>query len=107
MTVAIDFVCLLPINSWRRLYANDVGLSSNYALIDDSIDDLTYYYYTIDDVSRTFLNKIIGSPLMLQPNTAQKLYFLTEQPVSGTNTHTIAATATVMLSYRPRKLTLN
>lgn len=102
----LDYVHLQPLNSWRKIVMPDNALLQNYYLVDDSIDDLTYYYYLAPAELRSQILGLYGTPIYLQPNAKQRLYFLW-QSSADSDPAEIAATATVMLSYRPRKLTLN
>lgn len=103
-TIDVDYIYLLPVDGFRRIEASG-GVNSDYVL--NELENTCYrlnasgYYYGSD--------KMEGTPILLQPNTLQRLYFAWNYiPVTpGTYTDAVITDyITVKLYYRPRRRTL-
>lgn len=101
--VKVDFVQLTPIDGFRKL---DFIFPLSSRVIDSSISGETY----MDNgagANKTSYGTHYGEQIMLKPGTKQRLYFLAEESTLGVLSHSIEATMTVKVYYRPRYLTLN
>jgi hypothetical protein len=103
VTINLDFLQLTPVDGWRYIIPKGYGAPYNTRIVDDGIDGRIY----VDDgagASKAGIFIGYGSPIMLQPNKLQRLYFL--QHSSSIDTAQIDRTLSIKLFYRPRRLTL-
>lgn len=93
----LDFLQLLPVESYRIVQQKSFGLPQTYTL---HVDDIAEYAYT--DASGKLGNFIAtGSPIMLVPGKTNRLYFVAN---SWINTFQGDRTHTLKVAFRPRKL---
>jgi hypothetical protein len=96
----IDFMHLLPLDSWRHVYrVGDQEASAGETLVDDGVEG-ELYALVGGDGTPGFVGS--GLPIMLAPGVAQRLYFLTYWDTTAPVDHVV----TVSVKYRPRKLSL-
>lgn len=99
VTFGLDFVQFMPVAQYRTLYSYAFGLNYNQTLFDNH--QTGNVYITEGGLKApTFLAE--GSPFLLQPNTAQKLFFCMEGPADAYPDRTID----VSISYYPKYTTL-
>lgn len=99
MNAQLDFIQLTPLDSYRYVELFGYAVANNAALVDDGIEDRTYvlsggvaYPYAAPR----------GSPLLLQPNTTQRIIFLHQTATAAP----ISSAFSVRVYHRPRRLTL-
>jgi len=99
-TINLDYIALVPQDSWRH-YGAITGLAYNKTLIDNPLLDLLVTnYLTAYEVTHLVES---GQPIMLQPGVKNILYFLHD---TDTGTAPIARTATVTVKCHPRRRTV-
>jgi len=100
-TLDVDFLQLSPLDGWRKLTPKGYGAANGVTLTDDMT---TGHVYTEGwaTAGKTGHYLSDGPPMMLRPRQAQRLYFL----MGGMSSDTIARTATVQVSYRPRRVAI-
>lgn len=107
LDVTVDFMLMLPTDSWailRPLPVISVGtLSQRVNIIDNSDLNLTYTQPQTGTVQNLPTYAREGVPILLRPNTAQRLYFA---HVYQEGTWNVSHRCTVSVSYRPRRLLL-
>lgn len=98
--VWIDCMILLPVDGYRMLEAWE--MEYNRRIVDDGITPIVYE----DNGSGAGKIPIIGysTPIMLQPNRTQRLYFVSSNNFGGLTK--IDQTLSVKLYYRPRRLSI-
>lgn len=102
LTADIDYVLLLPTDSWRRLdvVGPDVaGSASGGAIVDDGPENAAYYA-----TSTTVQPYVVahGEPLTLRPGLKQRILVLTQE-----DSYSIPARRlTVRAWYRPRRMSI-
>ena len=92
----LDFIQLLPLDGWRRLFASRV-LEYGQWLVEDGIEDATYGLQPL--VERLPGHVGVGERLMLHPGRRQRFYFLN---TTGAEAR-IDLDMTVKLSCQPRR----
>jgi len=99
-TINLDYIALVPQDSWRQ-YGAISGLVYNKTLIDNPLLDLLVTnYLTAYEVTHLVES---GQPILLQPGVKNILYFLHD---TDTGTAPIARTATVTVKCHPRRRTV-
>lgn len=100
-SINLDFMALMPQDSWRALEAIG-GLAYGETLIDDPVERTMATNY--DTTSYKVTQKLAaGGPIMLRPSVANTLYFLHDLTDGSAP---IARTSAVVVKYRPRRLSL-
>jgi hypothetical protein len=99
-TLDLDFIALLPCDSFRTLSAVALGAPQNDVVKDDGIIGETW-----QETSGAKTGRWVGygDPLMLVPGRKQRIYLFA---VKSDGTAEILRTQTLKVYYRPRKLTL-
>lgn len=103
MTLAVDYLMLMPADSFRMLSTAGYGVAQNGRIIDDGMTGELYR----DDGAGTGKVGIVrglGGPIMLQPGKAQRLYFLAHATLA--DTASILHTLSIQVVYRPRRKTI-
>lgn len=99
----IDYMQITPLDGWRKLTA-PLGYYLDYQmrLVDDGID---HYLYADGSSPAGKIGHYVGegSPIMLQPNALQRLYFLSDNDTLGS---AVQRTLVVKAYYRPRRWTV-
>lgn len=95
--VYLDVLQLSPLDSYRSIYAATPSIANNAAIVFDGIEGMTY---SVTSSARAPIANAYNAPLMLQPNTLQRIYVLHE---TGTGAQ-IGNTFSVQVYYRPRRL---
>lgn len=95
---SLDFILLLPVESYRIVQQKSFGLPQTYVLM---IDDILEYAYTDTGAGKLGNFVATGSPIQIVPGKTNRLYFLTN---TNTNTYQGNRTHTLKVAYRPRKL---
>lgn len=102
-TIDLDFLMLVPTDGFRLLERVGDGVAYNERLVDDGISE-TVYVDTGASTARRSNVVAVGKPVMLWPNTLQRLYFLIHTWTA--NNAEIVRTHTVKVYYRPRRASL-
>ena len=102
-TINLDYIALLPQDSWRH-YGAISGLAYNAILIDNPVMDALY----TDDATPGGVVGVShmvegGQPILLQPGVKNIVYFLHD---CDNGSAPIARTATVAVKYHPRRRTI-
>lgn len=99
-TVQVDYFALFPAYAFRDLLTHGSSLANGDKITDDPIEGQAY-----TTSSSVNLPEVIqrGSPVMLWPNKAQRIYILWSL---FDHTSTISDTMTVKAWYRPRRATV-
>jgi hypothetical protein len=99
-TVSVDYLGLFPAYAFRDLLTHGSSLANGDKITDDPIEGQAY-----TTSSSVNLPEVIqrGSPVMLWPNKAQRIYVLWSL---FDHTSPIAGTMTVKAWYRPRRATV-
>jgi hypothetical protein len=92
--IQIDFIQLMPMDSYRKIDHRGYDIGYGAKLIDDQIDDQIYVDWS---TGASKYQLVYGSKLLLEPGKNQRLYFFYE----GTNA--ALRTASAIISYRPRR----
>ncbi len=112
-TVGLDFIHLLPVDAedllYRHIEQRGMTLLNHSQIVDDGVNDDLYFYEGIEtspgsgtyNYTRHPILKGRGSPVYVHPKVAQKLYFLFDGFGSTVNWR-----FSIILSYRPRRLTI-
>ena len=100
-TLNLDYILLMPQDSWRR-YGAISGLAYGETLIDDPVREILVTEYGAGSYKVTQMVKE-GKPLMLRPGVKNYLYFLQQDTDSDAP---IARTASVVVKVHPRRLTV-
>ncbi len=100
-TVNLDYLMLAPISGgggWLHVQSVAAGVPGGASLFVDEIEGITYR----NDVNSNWRAEfqVTGGPILLVPNVAQRLYFLTSD---NTGTASPSDASTVKLWYRPRR----
>ena len=100
-TLNVDYLQLTPLDGWRS-YEPLESLDVGHRYIDDGINERLY----MDDGSSNRKGNVIGNgrPIMVKPETDQRLYFL--QHGGSLGTAAIDRSLSIKLYYRPRRRTL-
>lgn len=99
-TLALDYLQLTPTESLRHLYQLGYSIAdSDYVEDDGSLGQA----YAISGGLKSALHIQMGKPVMVWPDTLQRIYFLYD---SDSGRSPIAATLSVRLYYRPRRRTV-
>lgn len=102
-TVGLDFLALMPTDSWVRLMPRGAGLPQNARIVHDGILGLTY-----EDGLATagqyegYTPYPYGAAIMLWPGELQYLYILVADTATGAGS-AIARTSSVRVYYRERR----
>lgn len=99
-TITIDYMMLMPVEGLRLLRPQGYGMPYGYKLVDDGINDLLYV--SVAEAKAAYYMEL-GDRLFLEPNRAQRLYFLMNEVLGDVP---IMRTATVRLYYRRRYVLL-
>jgi hypothetical protein len=99
-TVNLDYIVCMPIDGWRKLVPVNTGLVGGHTLVDDGPAGRVYEIVGLDQVNSY---AAYGAPILLQPNTAQKLLIV--QADSG-GAAGISREITLSVSFRKRTVTL-
>lgn len=100
VNVDIDCLMLMPLDGFRRLRSAG-GAAQNDLIVDDGVNNIPYIESSsqiVRDVST------IGTPIMLDPNEDNRIYFLQHSVTANTADHD--RSASVEIYYRPRKASL-
>jgi len=100
INVDLDTLILLPLDGYRRLRSLS-GVADQSELIDDGING-TYYQEIANEQVRDIT--AVGSPIMLWPNTDNRLYFVYHSETDAISYEDWTYTAIV--KYRPRRAAL-
>jgi len=100
VTVDIDCVAPVPLDSFRRIRSID-GVLQNSILIDDGILGTVYQSVSGEIVKDLAVS---GKPLLLWPNADHRIIFLQHALTANTAAHD--RSASVRIYYRPRKSAL-
>jgi hypothetical protein len=97
-TINLDYLQLLPLDSWRMI--NHVGYDLDYqeTLVDDQIEEKTYAIWVGGDINGYQVT--YGGKILLEPGIDQRVHIV------ASGAYLPRRTSTVKLFYRPRKLTL-
>lgn len=98
--INLDYIALLPQDSWRQFGALS-GLAYNEKLIDNPVEESLVTLYGASYKVTHMVEA--GAPVMLRPGVKNILYFLHD---TDNGTAAIARTATVAIKYHPRRLTV-
>ena len=100
-TIDLDFLALIPCDSFRCLKAVTTGAVNTDTIM---IDDIAGEQY-IQAAGGTRTGRLVstGTPIMLMPGKRQFLYFLFENNVPGME---IDRSHTIQAWYRPRRMTI-
>lgn len=96
----LDYVQLTPTESLRHLYQLGYAIANGDFVEDDGILGQAY---AISGSSKSPLHVQMGAPVMVWPNTLQRVYFLYDSDFGASP---IAATLNVRMYYRPRRRTV-
>lgn len=99
-TVNLDYIACVPLDSWRILVPLNTGLLSGNTVVDDGPAGRLYELVGGDQVT-TFAD--YGAPIMLHPNTAQKIMIL---QAGANGSAAIDKEITLSVGYRKRVVTL-
>jgi hypothetical protein len=101
-TVGVDYFQFHALDGYRHLYQLGYSTANNAGVEIDEIEGVTY---VTAGVAGDRMPIIVprGTPLMLQPNTLQRIYTLADL---GTGTNTITDTMSVRAWIRPRRATV-
>jgi len=103
--VKLDFIQLMPIDSYRFLRQVGYAIANGDAIeVDELVNPTKCEVYGVDSGSdnyRVWVER--GTKLKVQPNTLQRFYFLYDE---SDNTHKIGRKMTVKAYYRARRLSL-
>jgi hypothetical protein len=102
-TIKLDCIALHCLDGYRYLEPVATGIPQNSRLVDDGILG-ELYVDTGSATARAAYYNGRGRPIMLKPNTAQRLYFLTAS--STANTAEVNRTSSIRVYYRDRRLTI-
>lgn len=102
-TIKLDCLALHCLDGYRYLEPVATGIPQNSRLVDDGILGELYVDTGADTARAAYYNGR-GKPIMLKPNTAQRLYFLTAS--STANTAEVNRTSSIRVYYRDRRLTI-
>jgi hypothetical protein len=103
LTIGVDFLQLVPADSFRYIVSNGYGVEQDDLLVDDGILGLLYRMDASGE-GRIGIFSGYGEPIQLQPGLAQRLYFLMTGITLGLAA--IDQTLSVMVRYRPRRRAL-
>jgi hypothetical protein len=103
-TVGLDFLYLMPLDSYRELRPRGYGVADGITLIDDGIEDRIW----ADGYGSGYDERIgfyygLGPRVMLVPGMQQRLYFLMSNTSGGAE---VDRSVDVIVKYRPRRLTV-
>lgn len=102
-TIKLDCLAFQCLDGYRYLEPVGTGIPQNSRLVDDGILG-ELYVDTGSGTARAAYYNGRGKPIMLRPNTAQRLYFLTAS--STANTAEVDRTSSIRIYYRDRRLTI-
>lgn len=103
-TLAVDFLYLMPLDGYRELRPRGYGMAQDITLVDDGIADSIWVQgYGIGSDELIGLYYGLGPRVTLIPDRDQRLYFLMSNTDGDAE---IERTATVVVKYRPRRLTV-
>lgn len=102
-TLNLDYIILIPQDSWRRYSMISTGLAYNETLIDDPVRGVLLTEETGGGTYKVTHQVEEGEPLMLRPGEKNVLYFL--QDIT-TGVAAIDRTASVTVKAHARRLTL-
>jgi hypothetical protein len=97
--IQLDWVCLLPLDSYRYMEPRSKEAED---IFDDGPKGITYLSNVSTSRVEGYLHTM-GTPIMLQPGVAQRLYFLTTWANETMDGH-INNTLTIRAWYRQRRL---
>jgi len=100
-TLTLDYLQFTPLDSYRVLVPRGYGAAYMTTIVDNGITGSLYVDWAGSGKTGHYIAH--GSPVMLHPSVAQRLYFLCTNSSSGTD---IMRTHTVRAYYRPRLLTI-
>ncbi|MBN2393483.1 MAG: hypothetical protein JXR84_22310 [Anaerolineae bacterium] len=100
-TFILDYLQFTPLDSYRVLVPRGYGVAYTTTLVDNGITGALYV--DCAGSGKTGLYIAHGSPVMLWPSVAQRLYFLCKNSSGAPD---IVRTHTVRVYYRPRLLTI-
>lgn len=100
-TLNLDYLQFTPLDSYRALIPRGYGAAYTTTIVDNGIAGSLYVQWGGSGKSGHYVAH--GSPVMLWPSVAQRLYFLCTNSSGGPD---IARTHTVRAYYRPRLLTI-
>jgi hypothetical protein len=100
-SLSLDYLQLTPLDSYRVLIPRGYGTIYTATIVDDGITNSLYVQWSGSGKTGHYVAH--GSPVMLWPSVAQRLYFLCDNSSGSTE---IARTHTVRAYYRPRLLTI-
>lgn len=98
----LDFLQMSPLDGWRKLLPKGYSLAYGALIVDDGISGYLYTYGW-SPAGKTGHYSSRGQPLLLRPQTAQRLYFLHD---TDSGSAPIERTLQVRAWYRPRRLVL-
>lgn len=107
---SLDFLALLPTDSFRKIEFVGMPIENNFNLVYDGNDDISDYQVNVDSTSANadlqYGNVVAyGSPLMLMPNHYHRLVMITAK--EGNNDAPIDSYLDVILAqFRPRVVNL-
>lgn len=101
--IGVDFLMLLPADSWRFISAVDAHIDYESRIIDDGPSGEVYRDNGSDE-GRVGMLSTWGEGIMLEPGKDQRLYFLTHSRSAGTAE--IARSISLKVYYRPRRTSL-
>jgi hypothetical protein len=99
-TVNLDYIVCMPIDGWRKLVPVNTGLVGTHTLVDDGPAGRVYEIVGTDQVN-TYA--AYGSPILLEPNTAQK-FLIVQADANGAAG--ISREITLSVSYYRQTVTL-
>ncbi len=100
-TSSLDVLQLSMIDAYRFYELPSVSVANNATIVLDSMEGRNYISTS---GAWTPLPVAFGEPIMVQPNTLQRLHFLYE--IAATNGVPITGTFSGRVYYRPRRLTV-
>jgi hypothetical protein len=101
--IKLDYMILIPQDSWRRYSMISTGLAYNETLIDDPVRGVLLTEETGGGTYKVTHQVEEGEPLMLRPGEKNVLYFLQD---TTTGVAAIDRTASVTVKAHARRLTL-
>lgn len=99
----VDFLYLMPLDSYRELRPRGYGAAENITLVDDGIADRIWAEGYGGGTELIGLYYGLGPRVMLVPGRQQRLHFLMTNTAGGCE---IDRTAMVVVRYRPRRVTV-
>jgi len=102
-TITLDCLALHCLDGYRYLEPIGTGIPGSSRLVDDGILGELYVDTGASTARAAYYNGV-GKSIMLKPNAAQRLYFMTASSVA--NTAEVDRASSIRIYYRDRRLTI-